>query len=179
VTREDRDVYGNVKSSEFTLRAPVEEDLDVPPGGEREVHVTIGADLVALRHEGFSVFRIGGTFRPVAVRVGDTEFYDALPVEPALVRVFQKGWEPMAADPLASLRRAVSKRSPPHVLVATELLAATEREEARRVLLEATKKDRPLEFVLRAALARLDELDAPPAGAGADAAGAAAGERRP
>ncbi|MCE9637637.1 MAG: hypothetical protein K8T90_18210 [Planctomycetes bacterium] len=164
ISREDRDVYGNVKTSEFTLRAPVTQDLAIPPGGERDVSVTIGADLVKLSHEGFSVFRIAGSFRPVAIRVGETEFFDALPIEPAIVRVFQKGYEPMAVDPLASLRKAVAKRSPPHVLVAAELLAPSEREEGREVLRGAIEKDEPLAFVLRAALTRLDQLDAPAGG---------------
>jgi len=177
VSREDRDVWGNVRTSEFTMRAPLVADLAIPPGGEREVQVTIGPDLVALRHGGFSVFRVGGVFRPVAVRVGESEFFDALPIEPALVRVFQRGYEPMAADPLSSLRSAVAKRSPPHVLVAAELLAPAERAEGRAVLSGALERDPPLEFVLRTALARLDELDLP-AGSAAAAALPAGGPRQ-
>lgn len=162
VVREDWDVYGNVRSSEFTLRAPLTEDLSVPPSGEREVQVTIGPDLVELTHEGFSVFRIGGTFRPVVIRVGASEFFDALPIEPATVRVLQRGWDQLAADPVASLRKAVAKRSPPHVLAAAELVAPVDRAEARTILRDAAERDPPLTFVLRAALARLDVLDTPP-----------------
>ena len=161
VLREDWDIYGNVRSSEFTLRAPVTEDLAIPPSGEREVQVTIGAEYVKLTHEGFSVFRIGGIFRPVVVRVGESEFFDALPIEPATVRVFQKGYEQLAADPLSALRKAIAKRSPPHVLAAAELLAPVERAEARQILTAAAEHDPPLAFVLRASLARLDVLDAP------------------
>lgn len=167
VTREDRDVYGNARTSEFTLRAPVEDDLVLAPGAEREVHVTIAPDMVRLGHEGFSVFRIGGAFRPVVVRVGDAELFDALPIEPALVRVFQKGYEPLAADPLSALRKAVARRSPPHVLVAAELVAAADRAEARTILREGAERDPPLAFCLNAALARLAELEAPPSRAAA------------
>jgi hypothetical protein len=167
VVREDHDVYGNVKTSEFTVRAPLSDDLEVPAGGEREVHVSIDPDLVALRHEGLSVFRVGGTFRPVAVRVGESEFFDALPIEPATVRVLQKGYEQLAQDPLASLRKAVARRSPPHVLAAAELVPATQRDEARSALRDAAERDDGLAFCLRAALARLDALDQPPAQKGA------------
>jgi hypothetical protein len=165
VTREDRDVYGNVRTSDFTVRATVERDLSIPPGGEGEVQVTIGADLVALSHEGFSVLRIGGVFRPVVARVGQSEFFDALPIEPGTVRVLQKGWQQLAADPVTSLRRAITKRSPPHILAASELVAPMDRPEARTALREAMERDEPLAFCLKTALARLDELDAPPGGA--------------
>ena len=71
--REDLDVFGNRRTSEFTVRAPMPDDLVVPPGGEREFQVSIAADLVALEHEGVTIVRVGGTFRPVAIRVGETD----------------------------------------------------------------------------------------------------------
>ncbi|MCG3135871.1 MAG: hypothetical protein HMLKMBBP_03647 [Planctomycetes bacterium] len=162
IEREDWDVFGNRRASSFTVRAPLRADVDLPPGGEREAHVTIDASLLEVKHQGFSVMRIGGVLRPVVVRIGDSEFFDALPVEPALVRVFLPGWEPLAADPVASLRRAIQKRSPAHVLTATELVAAAERGEARRLLAEAADADPPLAGVCRAALARLDALETGP-----------------
>jgi len=70
VSKEDRDLWGNVRASEFSLRAPVDQDLVIPPGGVREVQVSIAPDLVRLTHDGFSVLRIGGSFRPVVLRVG-------------------------------------------------------------------------------------------------------------
>lgn len=170
VTREDRDVYGNVKSSEFTVRVPIEEDLFVPAGGEREIHVSIDPDLVRLHHEGFSVFRIAGTFRPVVVRVGESEFFDALPIEAGVVRVMQQGFEQLADDPLGSLRKAVARRSPPHILASAELLAPSVRAEARTVLGDAVARDEELAFCLHAALARLDELDSAPRGRRGDRA---------
>ena len=160
--REDLDVFGNRRTSEFTLRAPIPDDLVVPPGGEREFQVSIAADLVALEHEGLTVVRIGGTFRPVEIRVGETELFDAVPIESAPVRVLARGYEPLAVDPLESLKKAVARRSPVHVMTCAELLAPADRDAARAVLREAEAKDRELAPFLRTVLERLDEVDRPP-----------------
>jgi hypothetical protein len=175
ISREDYDVFGNRRASEFTVRAPLEEDVEVPAGGNREAHVVIGRDLMRIEHQGFTVLTVEGQLRPIAIRVGDSEFFDALPIDPASVRIFLAGWEPLAADPVASLRRAIAKRSPPHVLTATELLAPTERETGRALLRAAAEADPPLAAVCSAALARLVSLDRVP---GAPAAQGSAGDAR-
>lgn len=166
IDREDWDVFGNRRTSSFTVRAPLRADVDLPPGGEREAAVTLDASLFEVKHQGFSVMRVTGVLRPVVIRIGDSEFFDALPVEPAIVRVLLPGWEPLAADPVASLRRSVQKRSPAHLLTAAELLAAAERAEGRRILEAAAADDPPLAVACRAALARLDALETaePPRG---------------
>lgn len=158
IVRNDYDVYGNVRTTEFTERVVLEEDVDLGPGGVGEVPFTIPADSVRLTHTGFSTLHIGGHLRAVAVEVGATELFDALPLEPATVRVFQQGYEPLAEEPLVSLRRAIEKRSPPHVLTAAELLAPGEREEAVELLTRAAEDDPPLAFVCNAAVARLNAL---------------------
>lgn len=162
IAREDYDVFGNRRASEFTVRAPLEEDVEIPAGGSREAHVVIGKDLMRIEHQGFTVLRVEGQLRPIAIRVGDSEFFDALPIDVATVRIFLAGWEPLAADPVASLRKAIAKRSPPHILTASELLAATERAAGRTILRDAAAADPPLAAVCAAAAARLDELDATP-----------------
>ena len=90
--------------------------------------------------------------------MGATELFDALPLEPATVRVFLQGYEPLAEEPLVSLRRAVEKRSPPHILTAAELLAPGEREAAVELLTRAADDDPPLAFVCNASVDRLKDL---------------------
>jgi hypothetical protein len=161
VRREDLDVFGNRRTSEFTVRAPLPEDLVVPPGGEREVQVSIAAELVQLEHEGVTIVHVGGSFRPVVIRVGETEIFDAVPVTPAPVRVLARGYEPLAEDPLGSLRKAIAKRSPAHVMTCAELVAPADREAAREALRQGAAEDAELAPYLRTVLDRLDEVDRP------------------
>lgn len=166
VERSDVDLLGGRRTTVFTVRAPLPADLSIAPGGEREVQVSIAPELVALEHEGVTLVRIGGTFRPVSIQVGETEVFDAIPIEPARVRVLPQGFEPLAADPLASLRAAVAKRSPRHVMTCVELLAPTDRAEARALLEAAAGRDAELAPYLRPVLERLDEMERPAASAG-------------
>jgi hypothetical protein len=160
LVREDYDVFGNARSSDFTLPVPVEEDIVLAPGATQETPFTIPAEMAKLSHQGFSVIDLAGKFRPVSIRVGDTEFFDAIPIEKATVRVFMKGYEPLAADPLGSLKKAVEKRSPPHLLTAVELLAPADRAAAKAFLETAKEQDEELSGFVGAALARIAALDA-------------------
>jgi hypothetical protein len=153
--RQDFDVFQNERTTSYTINAPVNEDLVLAPGATHTTRLEIPAEMTKLAHEGFSVLTLSGTFRPVKLRVGDSDFYDAIPIERAALRIFQQGFEPLAADPLGSLRRAIEKRSPPHLLTCVELLAPQDRETARALLVEAKEKDPPLTRVADAALARL------------------------
>lgn len=158
LVREDYDVQGHVRSSRRSLRVPLGRDLSIPPGGSARLAATVPSEFTEFGHVGFSVLELDGVFRPVVLRVGETEFFDALPLVGARVRVFLENYEPLALDPLASLEKALRKRSPPHVLTATELLAPRDRGEARRLLEETRHRDPELEFVIAASLARLDRL---------------------
>ena len=153
--RQDFDVFQNERTTSYTINAPVSEDLVLAPGGVHTTRLEIPAEMTKLAHEGFSVLTLSGTFRPVKLRVGDSEFFDAIPIERAALRVFQQGFEPLAEDPLGSLKRAIEKRSPPHLLTCVELLAPSDRDAARALLVEAKEKDPPLTRVADAALARL------------------------
>lgn len=159
VVREDYDVQGHVRSNRSSVRVSLSRDLTIAPGAEARLPAELPAELTEFGHVGFSVLEVTGLFRPVVLRVGESEFFDALPLEPARVRVFLQNYEPLALDPLASLRKAILKRSPAHILTATELLPPRDRGAARELLTEARKKDPELDFVLAAALARLDLLD--------------------
>ncbi len=158
VTRRDYDVYGNVRVTEFTVHVPLGRDLELAPGARAEVPFAIRADDTRLTHTGFATLEIRGQLRAVAIRVGATEFFDALPLEPAVVRVFQRGYEPLAEDPMGSLVKAVAKRSPPHILIAAELLAPGERARGVELLNAAADDDPPLAFVCKAAVDRLNDL---------------------
>ena len=158
IVRRDFDTYGNVRTTEFTVHVTLERNLELGPGGQEDVPFTIPAESLNLTHVDFSTFEIGGHLRAVAVRVGATELFDALPFEPAIVRVFQQGYEPLADDPMDSLLRAIAKRSPPHILTSAELLSPGERAEAVEVLTAAAGEDPPLAFVCNAAAERLKSL---------------------
>jgi hypothetical protein len=153
--RQDVDVFGSERTTSYTLSAPVDEDLELAPGAAHVTRLEVPAAMTTLDHEGFSVLAFSGTFRPVALRVGDSEFFDAIPIERAAVRIFQKGFEPLAADPLGSLRKAIEKRSPPHVLTCVELLAPSDRAAAKSLLETARQADPPLALVIDASLARI------------------------
>ena len=153
--RQDFDVFGNERTTSYTLNAPVREDLVLPPGGVEATRLEVPSAMTALGHDGFSVLTLSGTFRPVKLRVVDSEFFDAIPIERAALRIFQRGFEPLAADPLGSLKRAIEKRSPPHLLTCVELLAPSDRAAARALLTAAKETDPPLARVADAALARL------------------------
>ncbi len=153
--RTDFDVFGNERSTRYTLRVPIARDIELAPGATLETKYVMPASMTQLDQEGFSVIELSGSFRPVTLRVGDTEFFDAIPLVPAKVRVFMAGFEPLAADPLGSLKKAVAKRSPPHLMTAAELLAPSDRSAARAFLLDAKAADPPLAPSIDAALKRL------------------------
>jgi hypothetical protein len=153
--RQDFDVFGNERTTSYTLNAPVSEDLVLPPGGVQATRLEVPSEMTSLGHDGFSVLTLSGTFRPVKLRVGDSEFFDAIPIERAAVRIFQKGFEPLAADPLGSLKKAIEKRSPPHLLTCVELLAPSDRAAAKSLLEAARQADPPLALVIDASLARI------------------------
>jgi hypothetical protein len=155
LVREDFDVFGNTRTTDFTLPVPIESDIVVGPGSSYPVRLTIPAEMTSISHQGFSVMTLSGTFRPVALRVGESEFFDAIPLEPARVRIFLQGYEQLTADPLGSLKKAVAKRSPPHLLTAAELLSPQDRAEARTFLEAAKAKDPPLAVAIDAALSRV------------------------
>jgi hypothetical protein len=158
VRREDLDIYGNVAATSIPLRVPLAADLHVPPGGSVDVHVLLPVSMTTFSHQGFAVLDVGGTFRPVLLRVGETEFFDALPLASAPVRVFMPNYEQLADDPVAALARSVEKRSPPHILTAAELLAPRDRAAALDMLARAAERDPDLAFVLDATAARLRRL---------------------
>jgi hypothetical protein len=155
LVRSDFDVFGNDRSTRYTLAVPVRQDLVLAPGRTQETPLVVPAEMSKLGHEGFSILELEGAFRPVTMRVGESEFFDAIPIEKARVRIFQKGFEPLAADPLGSLAKSIAKRSPPHVLACAELVAPSDRAKARTLLEEAKAKDAELAIVVDAALARL------------------------
>jgi hypothetical protein len=155
LVREDYDVYGNERSSDATLSVPLEEDLVLAPGATRQMPLVVPADMMRLAHQGFSVVELKGQFRPVAIAVGESEFYDAVPIEPGRVRVFLQGFEPLAEDPLGSLKKSVEKRSPPHLFTCVELLAPADRAEAKAFLEAAKEKDPEMSRAIDASLARL------------------------
>jgi hypothetical protein len=155
LAREDYDLYGNEKTSTSTLSVPLTEDVVLGPGATQPMPIVIPAEMMQLAHEGFSVVEVRGQFRPVAIQVGESEFFDAIPLETARVRVLMKGYEPLAEDPLGSLRKSVEKRSPPHLFTCVELLAPSDRAAAKALLEEAKKNDPELTMTVDAALARL------------------------
>ncbi len=86
---------------------------------------------------GLRVLEVSGTLRPTRMRVGDEERSVRLPVRPGKVVVVPKGYEPLAAEPLRSMRRAVQTVAPIHLIVANEFVGRGDDPEAMGVLADA------------------------------------------
>ncbi|MHC4472018.1 MAG: hypothetical protein ACYS99_13755 [Planctomycetota bacterium] len=129
VTREDLDVYGNVRTETTTHRVPLGEDLEVPVGGRRSVEHALPTPRPEDRHLGFTVLRIGGILRPALIRCGEARYYSGVELGEAVVRVFPPGYEPIAEDPLGTLDKAYRLGAREHLLVAAELAPPERRHE--------------------------------------------------
>jgi len=121
VTREDRDVYGNVRAETSTEIVPLTRDLEVPVGGRRSVRHTLPTPRSETRHIGYTLLRIRGILRPAVIRCGDARYYYGVELSDAVVRVLPPGYEPIAEDPLGTLDKAYRLGAREHLLVAAEL----------------------------------------------------------
>ncbi|MEN8151682.1 MAG: hypothetical protein ABFS86_17835 [Planctomycetota bacterium] len=156
VTREHRDVYGNVRRDSERIRVPLEEDLVVPVGGRSTIRYREATVEPERRHRGYTLIRVTGSFRPAVLVAGEEEFYAGVPVKEATVRIFPPGYEPIAEDPLGTLGKAYGLGAREHLLIAAELVPPERRTEAVGVLVNLLSEEvRPIDVTAMAALRRL------------------------
>ena len=86
---------------------------------------------------GLRVLELSGDLRAGRIEAGISEPLGRVPIRPGRVVVLPCGFEPLAADPLGSLRKAAEVTAPVHLLVASEFVAPEARPEALRILASA------------------------------------------
>ena len=101
---------------------------------------------------------IKAVLHTAGLKSGASQHVAAIQFRTLHVTVLPRNWEPLAADPLRSLMRAVERRALVHIPVIAVLLPETAREEARRLLeTSAISPDEGLARAARVALGILAE----------------------
>lgn len=130
VVRQDWDVYGNVRSESRKATVPLPEDVVLPPGGEKRIRWSVATPEPERRHLGFTILKLGGVLHPAGLEAGSESLYAAVELEPAEIRAFPPGFEPLAESPLDSLVKAWRLGAREHLLVAAGLVAPADRDRA-------------------------------------------------
>ncbi len=158
--RTDRDIYAAELSRSWTQSVPLlaagSEDLSIPPEGVHEVRVRVPAEEVGDAIAGLKVLDLSGELRAGRILAGLEEPFGRVAIRPGRVVALPANYEPLAADPLGSLSKAVDALAPVHLLVATEFVAADDRPAAVAILARALSTS-PVEM-RPAALNALDLL---------------------
>ncbi len=157
ILRRDVDIYGNAKVETERVLLPLGADLVLPVGGRAAVTHTVSTGRAEDRHLGITEFRISGTLRPAVIRAGEDRYYEAVTLRDAVVRVLPPGWEPIAADALGTLRKALSLGAREHLLVAAELMPPESTRSAAEALVDALRTGVSPEME-RTVLASLERL---------------------
>jgi hypothetical protein len=171
IERRDRDIYSAALVRSWTQSVPLvppgETELVVPPESVREVTVRVPADDVGGAIAGLRVLQVSGDLRLTGASMGIAEPVMRIPIRAGRVVVLPRNYEPIAADPLGSLRKALSVTAPVHVLIATEMLLPSDRPAAVGLLADALAAGDPaLAPAIGAALALLRDKAGDAAAAG-------------
>jgi hypothetical protein len=147
IRRRDRDVYAAELTRSWTQQVPLVESGDaeirIPPEGTFEVRVRIPAEEAGDPIAGLRVLEVGGDLRAGRVEAGLSEPLGKVRIRTGRVVVLPAGYEPLAEDPVGSMRKAATTVAPVHLLVATEFLAAAERPAAMAILGEVLTAGSP------------------------------------
>lgn len=158
--RRDRDVHatqlGRTWNRVLYLQKAGDPPIRIAPGGVHELPVRIPAEAAGPVISGVRTLVLGGTLRPTGLRKGDEPRRVTLPIRPGRVMALPRGFEPLAADPLGSMRTAVDTVAPAHLLVATEFVPPGRRPDAMAVLADALGSGH--RALYRAALGSVDLL---------------------
>jgi hypothetical protein len=148
VLRRDRDVYASLleRSSTQTvyLQSPRDPVLRLAPGELREFPVTLPAEEVGRAIAGVRVLEVWGTLRPTGLTVGGEPEPLTLRVRKGRVVILPQGFEPLVADPLGSIERALPLGAAAHVLVATEFVPRDRAPQAAALLARALAEGEPV-----------------------------------
>jgi len=141
IVRRDRDVFATTLKRKWTqtlfLQEPGGGPIRIAAGDVHEADARIPVGDAGRGISGLRVLEVSGTLRPTRMRVGDDERSVRLPVRPGKVVVVPAGYEPLAAEPLRSMRRALQTVAPIHLLVATEFVGRGSDAAAMQILADA------------------------------------------
>jgi hypothetical protein len=162
IERRDRDIYAAELVRSWTQVVPLvvagQPDLVVPPEGSHEVQVRVPAAEAGPALSGLRVLTVSGDLRLTGASVGVAEPVSRIPIRAGRVVALPRNYEPVAAEPLHSLRRALGAAAPVHVLVAAEFLPSSDRPAAAQALADALAAgDEALAPSIGSALALLRE----------------------
>ncbi len=147
VKRTDRDIYATQMARRWTVNVPLYkaagEVIKIAPNGTHEVRVRIprrdaGGSLSGLRE-----LRLGGMLRPTLLNKGGRRRTVHLRVRSGRVVALPEGFEPLAEEPLESMRASLRSLAPTHLLVACEFVPTSGRLEAMEILARALEEGDP------------------------------------
>jgi hypothetical protein len=136
-TRRDFDIFGNELSVSGRDVVALPGDIDLGPGEGKGVEFRLTGDRTAGSHRGITVIDVSGIFRPSVIVAGEDRYYESVDARGASVRLLPPGYEPIAEDPVGTLRKAITMNAREHLLVAGELAPRERRREVVDILLAA------------------------------------------
>jgi len=139
ILRRQIDVYGNIREDVEQGQRALPGDAKLAPGASRWSEFPLPAGT--REHDGLTEFVISGHVRPSVVEIGDREDHRSIPLRDVTVKVLPRNYEPLAEDPLGSVKKALKKRAAVHLLVAAELVPRRDRDAAVGVLIQALRDD--------------------------------------
>jgi hypothetical protein len=147
VTRRDRDIYAATLVRTWTQVLPLvpagAPEIVIPPAGVHETRMRVpaadaGGTISGLRH-----LDVSGELRADRVECGVAQPFGSIPIRRGRVVVLPGNFEPLAADPVGSIRKAASLDLPVHLLVAAEFVGPNERVAALGALADVLATGRP------------------------------------
>lgn len=138
IVRRDIDIYGAELERAWNQTVFLQRaggcDIRIPPGCVHEATVRIPAGEVGCAISGLRLLEITGTLRAVVTEEDGSLRTIALRIRRGRVIVLPEGYEPLARDPLASLRTAIDAVAPTHLLIATEFVPRAQSDRAMELL---------------------------------------------
>lgn len=159
IVRFDYDVRAQVVTTRKQVHRPLEQDLEIPVEGEAELAVNLGPLGSGRPLEGFRVYVVSGTLRPVQLDLGRLRRWDAVPIAPAEMRCFRANYEHLADRPLERLDQALEKRAAVHLLTTCGLVPPGERQAAVDRLVAALGEAPGMDYPVYACLQYLTRED--------------------
>lgn len=116
-----------------------EEDIVIEAGGRWSHRYEVDTTTIRPHTALLKRIRVKAVIRPVRVRVGEQDFFTAIPMRSVVVYLLPRGAQAMVPDPfkhlnLALLRGGGEPRFLPHVLVAACILEGEDRERGHKAL---------------------------------------------
>jgi hypothetical protein len=131
VTRRDRDIYAATLVRTWTQVLPLAPagaaEIVIPPAGVHETRMRIPAEDAGGAISGLRHLDVSGEVRADRIECGVAQPFGRIPIRRGRVVALPGNFEPLAADPVESIRRSASLGLPVHLLVATEFVGPNER----------------------------------------------------